>query len=660
MKIASLLCALIALAASGLALAAPPQPNIILILADDMGYGDVGVFHQNSRGPDQPRFSTPQLDVMAAQGRLLTQHYTGAPVCAPARGSLITGQNQGHCPIRNNQFDKAIPAVHTLGTVLKQGDYRTMTIGKWGLAGKDADTPGHPLRRGFDDFFGYLEHASGHTYYHSGKKRLRDGWEDVTDKYLDIYSTDLFTARAKKFIVDHEKTDPGRPFFLFLAYTAVHTPLHVPGGPYPEGGGLKGGVQWPLEPTPDTRDTWLHPDYANASSGGKPWTDTMKRYATMARRLDDGIGDILHLLRDLDIADNTIVVFTSDNGPTSANGSDPRNFDSWGPFDGFKRDIWEGGIREPAIAWWPGHIPPGSKTDVVSGFWDWMPTFADLAGLPPPAQTDGVSLVPSLTGEGTQRNRSYIYSEYTYKGQIDPASKDVFARKRVSDRGQQQFLRIGDWVGVRTQIKSAADPIRLYNIAKDPHQDHDLADNPEHADMVKRMTDMLLTVRRPDAEAPRPYDEAQLPSVPAPDGIKDGVDFAVYEGTWPWLPDFDALTPIRTDRAPGLELSVLKGASGVRFSGFIEVPADGIYTFRLTSDSGAQMWIHDSHVIADDFHNGATDASATVPLRKGLHPFRIFYRPAKGEPVLKLEYSGPSDTAMQPVSLKTPPATNPH
>ena len=164
------------------------KPNIILILADDMGYGDVGVFYQNSRGPDQPHFVTPQIDRMATDGRVLTQHYTGSPVCAPARASLLLGQHQGHCPIRDNQFDKAMPDNHTLATVLKQAGYHTVAIGKWGLQGRQEEKwPGHPLRHGFDEFFGYLEHVSGHIYYHDNKHPLRDNWETITEKYQNIY-----------------------------------------------------------------------------------------------------------------------------------------------------------------------------------------------------------------------------------------------------------------------------------------------------------------------------------------------------------------------------------------------------------------------------------------------------------------------------------------
>jgi hypothetical protein len=452
--------------------------------------------------------------------------------------------------------------------------------------------------------------------------------------------------------MDQAAAKSGEPFFMYLAYTAIHNPLQVPGKPYPAGRGVKGGVQWIPRPTPKTSDTWLHPDYANAVTDGKPWTEPMKRYATMARRLDDGIGDLFQLLRDLHIDDNTLVVFTSDNGPANENGGDPRLFDSWGPFDGLKRDCWEGGIHEPAIVRWPGHIPAGSKSGLLSGFWDWMPTFAEVAGLVPPAASDGISLLPTLTGQGTQRDHAYLYGEY-FVNMKNKAGADVFARKNVTGRGQQQFVRIGDWAGVRVQIKNANDPIRLYNIAKDPHQDHDVAGDPENAALVARMTDLLVTARRPNDSAPRPYDNVLLPAASGTTATNGVVDFAVYEGNWPWVPDFDALTPVRTGRVAGLDLSVLTREVnvGVKFSGFIEVPADGDYTFGLTSDGGAEMWIHDAHLIDDDFRHNGAEVSASIKLQAGRHPFRIFYRHAAGKPLLKLEYSASSLTR-QPVTPK--------
>lgn len=626
--------------------AAERHPNIIFILADDMGYGDVGVTYQNSRTADKPKFSTPHLDEMAAQGMLLRQHYTSSPVCASARASLLLGQHQGDCPIRNNQFDKALPTNHTLATVLKAAGYRTVCIGKWGLQGKGPEYPGHPLRHGFDDFFGFLEHASGHTYYHDPSKPLRENYEDVTAKYENIYSTDLFTARAKKFITEQTETRPDQPFFMYLAYTAIHNPLQVPGGPYPAGGGKTGGVQWPLAPTPKTKDTWIVPEYANATFLGPeetktPWTKVMKRYATMARRLDDGVGDLLQLLRDLKIDDNTLVVFSSDNGPANEGGGDPRLFDSWGPFDGFKRDCWEGGVREPTIVRWPGKVPAGKVSDFVSGFWDWMPTFADAAGMTGPAQADGVSLLPTLTGVGTQRDRGYLYVEYLFKGK-NPASDDVFKRKHVTGRGQQQILRIGDFVGIRTQIASGADPLRLYNVMTDPHEDHDLSADPGHADLLRKMKQTMVNLHRPDADAPRPYDNEAMEPVNVK--VKRGLLTAeAFEGAWPWVPDFDALKPTAKVQTIGLDLSARTRAEdfGLKFSGYIKIPAAGNYTFFITSDSGAQFWIHDGHILDDDFNHTGAEVSAKVQLAAGLHPFHLFYRHAKGPMRLELKYAGP-------------------
>jgi hypothetical protein len=346
---------------------------------------------------------------------------------------------------------------------------------------------------------------------------------------------------------------------------------------------------------------------------------------------------------------NTLVVFSSDNGPANENGSDPRLFDSWGPFDGFKRDCWEGGMREPTIAWAPGSVKAGAVCDFISGHWDWMPTFAELAGLTAPAQCDGVSLVPSLTGVGEQRSRGYMYGEYFVKGK-NPASEDVFKRKGVTGRGQQQLLRIGDMVAIRTQIIDASDPVRLYNVRADPHEDHNLATDPANAALVARMQAMLVTARRPEPSAPRPYDNQLLPAVTVGNAQGGALDFAAYEGDWPWVPDFDTLKPVRTGRATGLDLSVQtrREQIGIKFNGFLKAPADGAYTFYLTSDAGADLWLHDAHVIDDDFNRDGSVVSASILLKAGLHPIRVFYRHGAGRSKLELEYAGPG-ISRQPV-----------
>jgi len=658
--------------------AAGARPNIIFILADDLGYGDVGVFYQNSRPAAKPRILTPQLDRMAAQGLMFRQHYSSSPVCAPARASLLLGQHQGNCPIRDNQFDRALPANHTLATVLKPAGYYCAAIGKWGLAGQTdfpavydpAAVPGHPLQHGFDEFFGFVDHNSGHVYYHDAAHPLYQDYTNVTAGYSNLYSTDLFFARAKKFISEQARTHPAQPFFLYLAPTAVHVQLQVPGGPFPAGAGTNGGLQWPLAPTPATADTWIYPEYARATTAytnevitGHQWSPAMQRYATMVRRLDDGVGDLLQLLRDLNLATNTLVIFSSDNGPANESDggpytADPRYFDSWGRMDGIKRDLWEAGVREPTIAWWPGTVAAQRTTDVVSAFWDWLPTFAEVSGQAPPAQADGVSLLPTLIGAGFQRSRGFLYFEYFFNGRfpVDGKAKGqtngLFARKGVQSRGQLQSIRVGDFVAVRYSVTNSQIPFRLYNVVEDPHEDHDLSANLTNAALLTRLQTLAQEVRQPSPEAPRPYDRELVPAARV-NGLRSGwLAYAVYRGAWPWVPDFDALNPVSTGRTAGLNPRVagLTNDFGIRFTGYISVPADGQYTFSLEDDSGAQLWLHEVHLIDDDFKHDGAAVSARVYLQAGWHPLRLFYRHGVGPQRLTLEYSGPG-MAKQPIAL---------
>ena len=413
--------------------AEPKRPNIIFILADDLGWGDLGVLHQNNSTHER-KHKTPFLDQMAADGMQLRAHYCPAPVCAPSRASLLTGVHQGHATIRNNQFDKMLPSNHTLGTVMQAAGYRTALIGKYGLQGKDQGTdaatwPAYPTKRGFDEFFGYVAHVDGHMHYPADEWPLGDSeihqakkdvwWNDreVSAGLQKCYTTDLFTARSKHWIAEHRNTNPDQPFFLLLTYDTPHAALQVPTGAYPEGKGLGGGVQWlgkqglMINTATGEIDSYRHPDYVDHG-----WSDVEERFATMVRRIDNAVGDLLQTLKDLGIAENTLVVFTSDNGPhlesyLASAKYNADSFQSYGPFDGTKRDTWEGGIRMPTLAWWPKHIAAGEINNRASQFHDWMPTMAELGGVAAPARTDGVSLVPSLTGEGEQRE-STIYVEY--------------------------------------------------------------------------------------------------------------------------------------------------------------------------------------------------------------------------------------------------------
>jgi arylsulfatase A-like enzyme len=510
------------------------------------------------------------------------------------------------------------------------------------LQGTAPEYAGHPLRHGFDEFYGVLAHGAAHYHYPGNSGKIMDMFTPVTNGLDCAYDTDLYAARAKKFIIDRTRANPAQPFFLYLAFTAPHFYHELPTQAYPPGRGLNGGLQWPLNTNSGKTNSWYDPVYA-----AQDWPDVEKRHATMIRRVDDAMDDILQLLRDLNIDTNTLVIFTSDNGPHNEDGQDPRFFDSWGLMDGIKRDLWEAGVREPTLAYWPGHIKAGSVNDTISGFWDWMPTFAELGGLAPPAQSDGVSLVPSLLGKGAQRSRGFWYFEYDYSGRPFPVDKELGKRKHFKRRNQMQSIRIGDFTAVRYSITNSSQPFRLYNVVTDPHEDHDLANDPEYAGQVEQAREMTREVRRPEPSAPRPYDLDLVPSVGADCKTNGVVNYNEYAGEWPWVPDFDALTPISGGQCSGLTIprDRLKlseeTAGGIAFKGFIKVPADGDYTFYLQSDSGAEMWLHEAHVIDDDFNHDGREVSASIRLAAGVHPFRLFYRHKPGQAKLSLKYSGP-------------------
>ena len=397
------------------------RPNIIYILADDMGYGDVGCFGQNQRTGIW-KFATPGLDSMAAQGAKLTHHYVGAPICVSSRCSFLQGRSQGHADVRNFQFDKPLPNNHTLPGVLKTAGYRTVHIGKSGLAGYDPNAPtAHPLTRGFDRFFGYLTHRYAHQHYpRNGTTaqgaKISDDYNFITDAYQDVYTSDVFTAFAKKTIIEETTNNPDRPFFIYLAYDTPHFDAqNPPTRDYPAGSGLNGGLQWTgspsyvntasNDPNKVNNPANLHPSVNSA------WYTSAKQYVTMVRRMDDSVTDLLQTLRDLGIDQNTLVVFTSDNG-TAENPVNPSSFGSMGPFEGIKGDLLEGGIRVPTIAWWPQKIIGTNNLNNIreisrpTANYDWLATFAELAGVPAPSATDGTA-GPDPHWSGNP-NRSWI------------------------------------------------------------------------------------------------------------------------------------------------------------------------------------------------------------------------------------------------------------
>ncbi len=658
--------------------ASTPHPNIIFILTDDLGWGDLGVFYQNGRRAadvrSRPWTFTPNLDKLAAEGVQLRDHYCAAPVCAPSRASILLGVSQGHANVRDNQFDKALENNHTLATVLDQAGYATVAVGKWGLQGvgvgenSPATWPAFPTKRRFGAFFGYARHMDGHEHYpkealyfkNHEPRQVWDGTTDVTAELDKCYTADLWTAWAKQWIVEHERTNAARPFFMYLAYDTPHAVTELPTQAYPAGGGLHGGMQWLGTPghvistASGKIDSWIHPDYRNATYDDDnnsttpevPWPDVDKRYATAVRRLDDAIGDIEKLLQDLKIDQDTLVVFTSDNGPSieSYLPHEPLRadfFDSFGPFDGIKRDCWEGGEREPTLAWWPGHIPAGRVVTRPSVSYDWLRTFAEVANVPAPARADGVSLLPELTGQGVQRDRGYIYVEY-FEGDRTPNYQDFAPSHRGRLRQQMQAIRIGDYVGVRYDIKSQADPFEIYAVNPDTHEATNLA--PQMPDLERRMKTLSLQVRRPNNSAHRPYDHELVPAAPSVP-VTGGVNWQAYKGDYPWVPDFETLKPMAhgTESRPDLSKRPRDQNIGMFFTGYLDIPRDGDYTFYLEADTGAELRIHDATVIDADFgYRGGEEVSGSIRLQAGLHPFRLYYaRRSSGTPSLKFSWSGP-------------------
>jgi arylsulfatase A-like enzyme len=433
-----LLLALIALAATAApASQAAAKPNLVFILADDLGYGDVGCYGQK-------RILTPNIDRLAAEGMRFTQFYAGSTVCAPSRCVLMTGLHTGHCYIRGNAKTNLRPEDVTVAEVLKAAGYRTGLIGKWGL-GHEGST-GVPTRQGFDSFFGYLDQTHAHNYYPTfllrNEQRVplrnvvpNEGpvGQGIASVRVD-YSHDLMAEEALRFL-DQQKD--GQPFFLYLAFTLPHANNEA---------GKQG-----LE-VPDLGD------YAN-----QDWPASQKAHAAMVSRLDRDVGRVMERLRALGMDRNTLVIFTSDNGPHREGGHDPELSDSNGPLRGIKRALYEGGIRVPMLARWPGRIKPGSTANFMGYFGDVLPTAAELAGAKEPAGLDGVGFLPTLLGSGEQRQHAYLYWEFY-------------------EQGGRQAVRMGDWKAIRQPWGGR---IELYDLKADLGETHDLA--ADHPDVVEKL-----------------------------------------------------------------------------------------------------------------------------------------------------------------------------
>lgn len=692
MKMRSLLLGIFTFAFAGIlqiSNAAAPKPNIIFVLVDDMGWGDLGCFYQNKRG-NQPAMKTPSLDKMAAEGIQLRRHYSGSPVCAPSRASLFSGVHQGNARVvRDNTFDLPLENSHTLATVLKQAGYKTALIGKWGIGGgresggSPQESSAYPTKRGFDYFFGYLDHIAAHRHYPatdppaknspSGKNQIWDQDKIITDDLNKAYSTDLLTARAKKWIVDEQKASPNTPFFLALTYVAPHAALQVPTQKYPKGGGLKGGLQWIGKPgniintANGTIDSYIEPEYERQN-----WPPFAKRHATMIRRIDDSVGDIIQLLKDLNIDKNTLIVFTSDNGPHNeasfvGPAQDPQFFRSYGPYDGIKRDVFEGGLRVPALVRWPAGIPAGQVSSNPSQFHDWMATFAELAGVPIPARSDGKSIIPTLIKKGTQEP-GIVYVEYNFGGKT-PNYKDFTDEHRGSVRKQQQVVYVGPYKGIRRDIQSHDDNFEIYDTEKDPQEEKNLAEKGEQFTAIQQqMKDKVLQVRRVydynsksrGGGIKRPYDTEAVPPV---NNVRanPGLSFVLVDNkAAPWVPQLTGKKAqpvvVKGVSAP----DTVSGEMTVEWSGYLNIPTDGEYTFYVKTDSnqGSKAFIrlHEMALVDGDFAYepgtevdsssaiNTTEANASntgkkpVKLKAGLHPVRIGYVHGKGSEAPKLDF----------------------
>ncbi len=692
---AALAGGVIALAAQGAQAASKEavgaRSNIIFVLVDDMGVGDLGVFFQNQRAAaadkSKPWQYTPNIDKLSKEGARFTDQYCGAPVCAPSRASLLSGRSQGHTSVRNNQFDKALGDNYTIASVLKAQGYATAAFGKWGLQGKTrgkkrkydpSNSPdiltikdewgwtAQPCNRGFDYFLGYMRHCDGHEHYpkegvYRHKTQVWLNKTNICDKLDKCYTADLWTAGAKHWITEHVKKNPKQPFFIYLAYDTPHAVLELPPCPYPKGAGLNGGIQWLGEPghwlntATGEVDGWTHPDYANAtwdndknpSTPEVPWPKVYQRYATSVRRIDTAIGDIIQLLKDLKIDDKTLIVFSSDNGPScesylpgkkfKPSNYSPEFFRSFAQFDGIKRDCLEGGVRMPVLARWPGYVKPGTVIGTPSMLYDWLPTFSEIAGKPAPAVTDGVSLLPVLTGKGKQRP-STVYVEYSVGGKT-PNYQDFVPAHRGRQRGQMQMIRFGDYVGLRYNIKSPDDDFEIYNISKDPQEKNNLARSPEMAELQKRMKARVLQVRMPDKHAGRPYDKEPVPPVENIGKTEPGIAYSVYTGDYPWVPETADMTPEKTGVATTVA-PVEDAGSVVKFQGFLDVREGGVYNFQLTADGKASLRIHKALVIDADYHyKSGTAKKGRIILAPGKHPFTLTWLRPSPKATISLEWS---------------------
>jgi len=421
---------------------AAEKPNVIFIMADDLGYGDLGCFGQKL-------IQTPNIDRLADEGTRFTQFYAGSAVCAPTRSVLMTGLHTGHTRVRGNKSPvyrapegrvPLLPENVTVAEVFKQAGYATGIVGKWGLG--EPGTTGIPNKQGFDFWFGYLNQKRAHTYYpdYIWRNETKYHLPGNLDKRNEQWTHSLMTAEALAFV----ERNKSRPFFLYLPYTIPHGDYQIP---------------------------------SNAPYAEKDWEGHQKNYAAMVTRMDRDIGLLMDRLKGFGIDDNTLVFFTSDNGSVSLDDGKLGLFNSNGSFHGKKGTVYEGGLRVPLVARWPGKVKAGATSEHVWAMWDFLPTMANLINAKPPAKLDGVSKLPTLLGK-TQKQEKFLYWEY----------------------GRYQAVRMGDWKGIRKET----DALQLFDLSKDIAESEDVAG--AHRDVVAEIEAYLETARFASKEWPTAWD----------------------------------------------------------------------------------------------------------------------------------------------------------
>lgn len=428
------------------------KTNIIFILADDLGYGDLGFLGQQY-------IETPNIDRLAKEGIFFTNHYSGATVCAPSRSSFLTGLHTGHTPIRGNRevepegqfpMPDSIPSV---AKVMELAGYTTGAFGKWGLG--FIGTTGDPNQQGFEEFYGYNCQRFAHRYYpahlwHNSEKIVLEGngWVEKT-----IYAPDVIQKETISFIENNRDN----PFFLFMPIVMPHAELAAPEDEIIQKYRAKFGDEKPhLAGENSEYGTGMN------ISAYQSHPTPHAAFAAMVERMDVYVGEVLSKLEELGMDENTLIIFASDNGAHQEGGADPDFFDSNGPYRGHKRDLYEGGVRTPMIAWWPGKIKAGSQSDHISAFWDLLPTFADVAGGDVPNDIDGISFLPSLLGKSDQKEHEFLYWEF-------------------HEQGGKQAVRQGNWKAVKLQVFGSDKPtIELYDLSTDVGEEKNIAaENPE-------------------------------------------------------------------------------------------------------------------------------------------------------------------------------------